>query len=237
MYDTSAVLLVPRLATELEPIVDVGLLAASHFQLFVKCSSHSLSNATKWGLSRWASDQVLDDLYIAVAACISCSSDIMDVIPRFANHAIYEDPDWSKEDWSARQVLWNFLVADATMVDKIMLVNPRWDVASQQLRVSTWVRADPSGQAALLQVLRHFCSWVHFAITRWATVSKAARLWVGSLLVGLDGWMSMCRDDPNVSGYHLNGFWKGKAASVRLYAISACYTGMTIEGQVIDILR
>jgi hypothetical protein len=53
---------------------------------------------------------------------------------------------------------------------------------------------------------------------------------VGSLLVGLDGWMSLCRADPNVSGYHLNGFWRGKPASVRSYAVLACFTGMVTEG-------
>ena len=53
MYDVSEALLVPRLVTEDDPIIDVGLLKATPFQLFVKRTSHSLSNATKWGLSIW----------------------------------------------------------------------------------------------------------------------------------------------------------------------------------------
>ena len=53
---------------------------------------------------------------------------------------------------------------------------------------------------------------------------------MGSLLVVLDGWMSLCRADPNVSGYHLNGFWKGKPATIRAYAVVACFTGMVTEG-------
>jgi hypothetical protein len=230
MYDMFDELLIPRLVSDDEPIVDKALLKATHFQLFVKCTSHSLSNGTKWGLSRWATGEVIDELYIAIAACISCSSDIMDCLPVFAESVLYEDPNWDEGDWAARQMLWNFLVSDASMVDKIMQVNPRWDVSAQKLRVSTWVGTDPHGPAALLFVLRFFCTWVHFTITRWATVSKAAKLWVGSLLVGLDGWMSLCRADPNVSGYHLNGFWRGKPASVRSYAVLACFTGMVTEG-------
>jgi hypothetical protein len=230
MYEMSEVLLLPRLVTEEDPIIDLGLLKATHFQLFVKCTSHSLSNGTKWGLSRWGSTDVIDLLYIAVASCIACSADIMDCLPTFVETVLYEDPDWSQDDWAARQMLWNFLVSDPLMVDTIMQVNPRWDVEAQKLRVSTWARTDPAGPKTLLLVLQHFCTWVHFTITRWATVSKASRLWVGSLLVGLDGWMSLCRAHPNVSGYHLNGFWKGKPATIRAYAVVACFTGKVTEG-------
>jgi hypothetical protein len=230
MYEMSDALLAPRLITDDDLVMDVGLLKALHFQLFVKCTSHSLSNATKWGLSRWSGDDVNDNLYIAVSACISCSSDIIDCLPAFAENVLCEDPDWSRDEWDARQMLWNFLVSDPTMVDTIMQVNPRWDVASQRLRVSSWVATDPKGRETLLLVLHHFCTWVRFTITRWATVSTAARLWVGSLLVGLDGWMSLCRADPNVSGYNLNGFWRGKDTEVRTYAVMACFAGMVAEG-------
>lgn len=230
MYDMADDLLLPRLAGEQDPTIDVAMLKATHFQLFIKCASHSVSNATKWGLSRWAGQDIIDELYIAVSACVSCSSDIMDCLPAFAEGVVLEDPDWSPEDWMARQMMWNFFVDDAAMVDTVMKVNPRWDPAAQRLLVSAWVGADPNGRKALLRVLRHFCSWVNFTITRWATVSKAARLWVGSLLVGLDGWMTLCRDDPNVSGFHLNGFWKGKPAAVRRCAVLACFTGMVTEG-------
>ncbi len=171
-----------------------------------------------------------DGLYISIASCIACSADIMDCLPTFVESVVYEDPDWSQDDWATRQMLWSFLVSDPLMVDTIMQVNPRWDVEAQKLRVSTRARTDPAGPHTLLLVLQHFCTWVHFTITRWATVSNASRLWVGSLLVGLDGWMSLCRADPNVSGYHLNGFWKGKQANIRAYGVVACFTGMVTEG-------
>ncbi len=161
MYEMSDVLLLPRLVTEEDQIIDLGLLKATHFQLFVKCTSHSLSNGTKWGLSRWGSSDVIDSLYIAIASCIACSVEIMVCLPTFVEHVEYEDPDWSQDDWAARQMLWSFLVSDPLMVDTAMQVNPRWDVEAQKLRVSTWARTDPAGPHTLLAVLQHFCTWVH----------------------------------------------------------------------------
>ena len=99
----------------------------------------------------------------------------MACLPRFAEGVVLQDPEWSREDWLARQILWNFLVDDAEMVDTIMKVSPRWDPAGQRLLVSTWADAGPDGRKAVLRVLRHFCSWVNFTITCWASARKAAR--------------------------------------------------------------
>ena len=229
MYDMADDVLIDRLATRADPFVDVPLLKASYFLLFIKCTSHSMSNATKWGLSRWGTIDTIDDLYIAISACISCSTDLFDVLPAFAEHAGSRDAE-SKEEWAARHMLWNLLVSDAAMVDKIMLVNPRWDSAAGKLYVSCWVDTDPHGKDALLAVLRHFCSWVKFTITRWATVAKAAQMWVGSLLAGLDGWVALCQADPDVNNSLLNGHDKGKNVEVRTDGVVACFCGMVVEG-------
>ena len=230
MYDTAEDLLIPRLSDD-EHDIDVGLLSALHFQLFVKCTSHSFSNATKWGLSRWGSDELIDELYIAIQSCVSCSSDIIACLPSFIEERVqYHDADWGHDEWAARQMMWNFVVDDAQMVDTIMRVNPRWDVGAQRLLVSLWVAADPKGRDTLLVVLQYFCAWVPFTITRWATVSTAAKKWVGSLLVGLDGWITTCRANPNVSGYHLNGHQRGKNDNVRSYAVVAAFSSMVAEG-------
>ena len=230
MYDMANDVLAPRLAATDDPEIDYTLLKALHFQLFVKCTSHSFSNGTKWGLCRWSSEENIDDLYIAISACISCSSDLFDCLPIFAQMVLYEDPDWTMETFANRTFMWHILVSDPVMVDTIMQVNPRWDAAAGKLRVSTWVRDDPAGKPALLRVLEHFCTWVKFTITRWATVSKAAKRWVGSLLVGLDGWMELCKGDPDVSNYYLNGHWKGKTYDIRSYAVQACFSSTVSEG-------
>ena len=66
MYDMANDVLAPRLAATDDPEIDYTLLKALHFQLFVKCTSHSFSNGTKWGLCRWSSQGDVDDLYIAI---------------------------------------------------------------------------------------------------------------------------------------------------------------------------
>jgi len=106
LYQMADQILAPRLVSEDLPFLDVPLLKATHFQLFVKCTSHSLSNGMKLGLSRWASDNIIDDLYIAISSCIKCSSDIMDHLETFAGRVVYDDPQWTPDDWSARQILW-----------------------------------------------------------------------------------------------------------------------------------
>ncbi|CAK0874987.1 unnamed protein product [Prorocentrum cordatum] len=124
------------------------------------------------------------------------------------------------------------------MVDVVMEVNPRWHVDTQELHVSTLIRVAADGQNKLLMVLRFFfCSWANFTITRWASVHRSVRLWIGSLLVGFDGWFALCQADPKVSGYMLNGFVKGKNPLVRSYAVSACFVGMVTEGAGVDLLR
>lgn len=153
MYEMAEELILPSLSqVGGDDAIDIDLLAATHFQLYVKCTSHSLSNGTKCGLSRWTGPDVIDDLFISIAACRSCSSDVIDCLSNFTDGLIYEDPDWSEGEWASRRMMWAFLVDDSRKVDQIMEVNPRRDVAAQKLRVSSALKAKKNGHHEVLYI-------------------------------------------------------------------------------------
>jgi len=231
-------LLKQELAQHDDDELDMRLLEATHLQMFVKCRSHGMGNGTKWGLSRWCDNELIDNLYLAIFGCKNASSDIIQCLPSFISQLIYEDADdWTDEMWSARRQLWDFFVPDKELAKKIMEINPRWCVRTKRMRVSTWVRVGSAGRQTLLEVFKYFCNWDLFSITRWAAVQRSCKLWISSLFMGLDGQVALCNADPDVSGYTINQHWKGRSHTVRTYAMVASFSGGVSEGVGLDLLK
>jgi hypothetical protein len=158
----------------------------------MQCLSHVFSNANKWGLSHVSSPESLDDLHIAIAAARQSSTTLLRSLPQFVlSRVTFEEPDWDTTTWLQIQALWNFLLDDARMVHDIMELNPRWGRQRDRLLVSTGFRAGLAMPAyeRMESILAYCCRWEDFTLTRWSSVSRACRLWVASLLVGLDGQM------------------------------------------------
>ena len=209
-----------------------------HYQLFVKCRPHSCSNATKWGLARWTTEEILDTLWQAVASCISCSSDLVDMMGEFiAQRVVYDDADWPMQVWLDRQQMWNWLVDVSAMVDLVLRVNPRWDPDQRILVVSSWIRDEADGLQTLRHMLEYFTNWIKFTLTRFGTVSRSCRRWLASLLLGLDGWFILCREAPHTYNYHTTGHFKGQSFAVRRAAIVACFSGGISEGVGQELLH
>jgi hypothetical protein len=204
----------------------------------MQCLSHVFSNANKWGLSHVSSPESLDDLHIAIAAARQSSTTLLRSLPQFVlSRVTFEEPDWDTTTWLQRQALWNFLLDDARMVHDIMELNPRWDRQRDRLLVSTSFRDGLVMPAyeRMESILAYCCRWEDFTLTRWSSVSRACRLWVASLLVGLDGQMETCREDPAIGNYFIHGHDRGKRLEVRRLALTACFaSGVSdIPGQML----
>ena len=142
----------------------------------------------------------------------------------------------SPVDYDNRQQLWNYFVSDARMVATIMEINPRWDPTTNKLYVRAGLQFQKNGFAQILAMLKFFCSWRKFAITRFASVSIACRLWICSLLVGLDTWFDMIRKDTKYEHDHMSKHFSGKTFEVRRYAVVASFSAMVSEGAALMLL-
>ena len=127
--------------------------------------------------------------------------------------------------------------SDARFVETIMLVNPRWCPLRGVLMVAAAVQSMAGGPKLIKDVMLYFFKWSKFTITRWASVKRSAIAWVASLQVGLDGVWDMCKADPTIQKYHLNGFLRGRAMLVRRLALTACFSGMVGESSAERLLH
>ena len=123
------------------------------------------------------------------------------------------------------------------MVHDIMELNSRWGKQRDRLLVSTSFRdglAVPAYER-MESILAYCCRWEDFTLTRWSSVSRACRLWVASLLVGLDGQMETCREDPAIGNYFIHGHDRGKRLEVRRLGLTARFaSGVSdIPGQML----
>ena len=75
--------------------MDKKLLANKDKDLGIKCVSHGYSNGSKWGMSPFCSEDLLDALHLAISSAMDNSSSLVDNLPLFITSCvIYKDPDW-----------------------------------------------------------------------------------------------------------------------------------------------
>ena len=60
-----------------------------------------------------------------------------------------------------------------------------------------------------------------FSGSRWVTVGESCRSLLAAMSLGLEGLVSMVRESPKASGYHIHGFGQLGHDTVRYDAVAA----------------
>ena len=194
------------------------------------CAAHDGSGGLKWGLARWSTEFVQDNLYISIESLRNTFSHLashlgqwLGVVVTYTRHV----DDDAEEKW------WRLLGVPADWVDDFVAVAPRW--SSGQLHCRAALQDDPESFQHITRIFLWCMRWTKFSMTRWLTVGISCRAFLRSLSVGIVSLMQFVRDDPSVSDYHAHGFAKCGEHEIR-YTIMAALASYPTESWLAEII-
>ena len=203
--------------------------------LTLTCYAHSCSRALKWGLKSLVSgDDMLEDVHITISSLLRASTGLYQSIPEFVTRFVAfdrADPD------SVADVehFWSFLDVEPQVLGLMVKVNPFWD--GQRLRVSAALAGEEGSINSVKTVIQYSLKWCDFSDTRWTKVGLCGRLYMRSLLVGVDAIVNITCKNCGVSKWHLGGYNKRSLGPVRTYLCVAGCAGRPSESLLFDIME
>ena len=96
---------------------------------------------------------------------------------------------------------------------------------------------DPGCVNALATVIHYCLRWCDFSDTRWTKVGLCGRLYVRSVLIGIDGLVDLAIKNDAVVKWHLNGYKKKCSSAVRRYLGVAAASGRPSECMILDLME
>ena len=218
-----------------ESPVDRDLAELRDWVLTWTCCAHSCSRALKWGLRGMVTyNDMVDDVHITISSLLRGSTGIHESVPEFImTSVLFDRPDPTNE--SEVEHLWALLDVDPSHLELFVQVNPVWD--GKVLHVSSSLLTSPDAIGAVTTVVRYCLKWIDFSETRWAKVGQAGRLYLRSLLVGVDGVVRLTVQNDAICKWHLAGYQKKGTPAVRLYLATAALAGRPSESNLIDLLE
>ena len=148
------------------------------------------------------------------------------------NCVAYDRPEPDNVD--GVQYLWTLLDVEPSHIDLFVRVNPSWD--GSLLHVSASLLNDADAVSAVSTLITYTLKWTDFSETRWTKVGEAGRLYLRSLLTGIDGLVRLTEQSDAICKWHLAGYNKRSSASVRLYLAVAAAAARPTENMLLDIL-
>ena len=94
------------------------------------------------------------------------------------------------------------------MLDSFVDADLYWD-GSRLLVNADW-QHDADSLDNVSSLLLYTIKFELFSLTRWVKVGSSARLFLKAQACGMVGVVELCRQDPAVSMYHMNGYYKAK---------------------------
>jgi hypothetical protein len=186
--------------------VDLGdeahLLELSDLTFAVRCASHVASSAVNHGLDLLKEGPETNKVaYIAIASVRQSMWALHRYVPDFVlRYAQFSDePSGPPEEIAS---WWRMLGVEESMVEELVLVDPRWDGAN--LLVSGALRHDVNSISLISACARYMLQFENFVSARWCGVGNSMRLYMRSRSVGLQGLIGICKEE-HVSQYHLAG--------------------------------
>ena len=105
------------------------------------------------------------------------------------------------------------------------------------MHVSAALLADPDPIGAVTTLIRYCLHWVDFSDTRWTKCGESGRLYIRSLLVGIDGLVKLTEQNDAVCRWHLAGYFKRSSSSVKAYLGVAAAAGRPSESMLYDLMQ
>ena len=121
------------------------------------------------------------------------------------------------------------------LLEVFVKVNPVWD--GVKLRVRTSLQAEVDAIDSIRVCIKHCMRWCDFSETRWTKVGESGRLFLKSVLIGIDGISEIARKNDSVSRWHLAASFKKATLSVRLYLAVAALSGRATETMLLELME
>ena len=211
-----------------DPMFDV-----MHWLFFIQCWHHSLSNALYNGLAqvmRLVQDE--DSIFLSNQALVEGGDELRLLINEFLH--LYVDyrttPTGSLEE---RVRLWLLLSASQSQADMFAYLDIGWDFEREVLLVSACYRGRADLTSMLEVALHFFMRWRKWSKTRWGRSGVCARMFIGSLLCGLDKLFQMAEQQGS-SMYRLGSF-KQATAEVRVVYVTMATASYPCESLVWEL--
>lgn len=200
----------------------------------IRCVSHCASGSIKWALAQYTTNEVLDNVFIAISALQNSSSELMKVVPLFVRtRVVFEEAD---DEFAERERQWRALGVPEHVLPAILRVSPCWIPERKVLSVSQDLEDEPTAAVLVENCLMFFLRWRKWSLTRWAGVRPAAQLLVCSLLIGVSYLVELVLKGEDCVAEKVRGFHRldGRA---RLFAcLAATFTGVvhTFETEMLE---
>ena len=199
------------------------------------CAAHSASRALKWGMASLVNEPaLLEGVHILISSLLRASTGLhLAVGEHVVGRVVFDrHPPDNIEDL---EHFWTCLDVEPKILDLVVRVNPFWD--GQRLRVSASLADEPDAINMVTTVVRYCMHWVDFSDTRWCKVGQCGRLYLRSLMVGIDHLVQLAVANDAVSKWHLNGYMKFGSVSAKTYLAVAACAGRPSESFLLELLE
>ena len=199
------------------------------------CIAHSCSRALKWGLKSMVSGEAfLEDTHVTISSLLRASTGLHLSVAEFVVGFVSYDRD-DPEDLPELEQFWSFLDVEPSMLGLVVNVNPLWD--GRRLRVSSALADAPDGVQRVTTVIHYMMRWVDFSETRWCKVGQSGRLYLRSLLIGIDQIVRITVRNDAISKWHLGGYQRRSTTEVRTYLCVAACAGRPSESLLLQLME
>ena len=134
------------------------------------------------------SGDLIENVHISISALLRASTGIYLCVREFIAGCVAFDRH-EPDSLADLEYLWTFLDVAPTDLALFLKVNPLWD--GRNLRVNAAL-LDDAGCVEPLTTVIHYClKWCDFSDTRWTKVGLCGRLYLRSVLIGVDGLVDL----------------------------------------------
>ena len=200
--------------------------------LCLRCVSHCASSAVKWGLQHVSSDGIEDNVFIAIAGLRNSSAALISKVRAFIVAKVRFSSTRSGS-FDERLAFWRCLEVSPDLLEEFADADMVWD--GTHLHINDSWQDDLRSVQRIASLVVYCLQWVSFSLTRWVKVGRSARLFFRSLASGVEGLVDMCRQDPAISMYHMNGFSRAKF-NERRYLCIAAFSSFPVESCLSEVM-
>ena len=183
----------------------------------VKCISHSICNACKWGLADVVSERIVDDAYIVMESLRGGATFLLEHVAQFLQASLAFEPCTETEEDIVR--FWEFLGVPIDLMDLFVELHPRF--VGNRLLVRPTLEGDVDCFEKASTCVMFGMRWLRCTETRWARKGVSARAFFLSLSLGVEGIFKLCEDNADVTMFNLNGFKRASTGVRRYLAVAA----------------
>ena len=198
----------------------------------IGCCAHDMSNALRWGLSRYAKDGALKDVFLFCEMLRDAFKYIHVIMISWLPLQIAFDRIDIDDELEA--FVWRSVGVDADYIDEMVKVAPLWRNGSLHCRKSLELCDDAVGLVA--HMFSYIMRFRKFTETRWLTIGTSSRAVLRASVVGLRNLLQHASDDKNVSQYHIHHHRRFNH-DVGLYIASAALASFPAETFLAAIIR